>query len=140
MAPEGPDVPRGTFLSVADVPRGTFFRQRPFEGGDKQREKTPLPMENSGWLSKTPMFHVEHFERGRCSTWNIFKLCRCSTWEHFPPKAPHSKAELAAPTARESLGSSERISGSRRPRCSTWNILSLADVPRGTFSPLICAN
>src|SRR2546425_406750 len=59
-------------LSVADVPRGTFFRQRPFEGGDKQREKTPLPMENSGWLSKTPMFHVEHFKRGRCSTWNIF--------------------------------------------------------------------
>src|SRR2546425_12216837 len=81
MAPEGPDVPRGTFLSVADVPRGTFFRQRPFEGGDKQREKTPLPMENSGWLSKTPMFHVEHFERGLCSTWNI-----------FPPKAPRHAA------------------------------------------------
>src|SRR2546427_802988 len=31
------------------------------------------PSRNSGWLPKTPMFHVEHFELGRCSTWNIFR-------------------------------------------------------------------
>src|SRR5437867_3068404 len=111
-------------LSLADVPRGTFFRPEALkvERHSAARESSSAPDRESRMALKTPMFHVEHFKLCRCSTWNIF--------HQRPPLRPS-----AAPTARESLGSSERIAdGSRRPRCSKWNRASFSDILRVTFS------
>src|SRR2546426_625844 len=51
--------------------------------------------------------------------------------EHFSAKGP---LRVETSSARKLLCLWRIADGSRRPRCSTWNILSVADVPRGTFS------
>src|SRR2546425_342927 len=143
-----------------------FLPEAPYGAQLHQHEKAPqLLLENSEGLSKTPMFHVEHF-----LALQMFHV------EHFPPKArelrqQRQKAWQFSPPRRRSNESVRSISDAFRrldvprgtfsqwrlkgrallcrkllssllansrwlskTRCSTWNILSVADVPRGTFS------
>src|SRR2546428_3665872 len=50
--------------------------------------------------------------------------------EHFSAKGP---LRVETSSARKLLCLWRIADGSRRPRCSTWDILSVADIPRGTF-------
>src|SRR2546426_590591 len=62
----------------------------------------------------------------------FFELCRCSTWNIFRQRLPLRPSALLR--QREKAWAAPTDSGwLSKARCSKWNNLSVADVPRGTF-------
>src|SRR5437867_2759817 len=88
---------------------------------------------DSGWLSKTPMFHVEHFKLCRCSTWNIFRQRPSKGGQRRQPdKAPQFPMENSAGLSKTPMFHVEHFSAKGLLRVET-NSAEDPDVPRGTF-------